>query len=69
MQRLRAEIASDLQIFASRVEVLTSLPYLSDAGRPTLAEAAVALAARDAVAKARRVMLMPAVGFDVVPVK
>ena len=29
MQRLRAEIASDLQIFASRVEVLTSLPYLS----------------------------------------
>ena len=26
MQRLRAEIASDLQIFASRVEVLTSLP-------------------------------------------
>jgi hypothetical protein len=27
MQRLRAEIASDLQIFASRVEVLTSLPY------------------------------------------
>jgi len=43
MQRLRAEIASDLQIFASRVEVLTSLPCLSDAGRPTLAEAAVAL--------------------------
>jgi hypothetical protein len=43
MQRLRAEIASDLQIFASRVEVLTSLPQLSDAGRPTLAEAAVAL--------------------------
>ena len=43
MQRLRAEIASDLQIFASRVDVLTSLPCLSDAGRPTLAEAAVAL--------------------------
>jgi len=43
MQRLRAEIASDLQIFAGRVEVLTSLPRLSDAGRPTLAEAAVAL--------------------------
>ena len=43
MQRLRAEIASDLQIFASRVEVLTSLPQLSDAGRPTLAAAAVAL--------------------------
>jgi hypothetical protein len=43
MQRLRAEIASDLQIFAGRVEVLTSLPQLSDAGRATLAEAAVAL--------------------------
>ena len=43
MQRLRAEIASDLQIFASRVEVLTSLPCLSGAERPTLAEAAVAL--------------------------
>ena len=43
MQRLRAEIASDLQIFASRVDVLTSLPCLSDAGRSSLAEAAVAL--------------------------
>ena len=43
VQRLRAELASDLQVFASRVEILTSLPQLSDAGRPTLAEAAVAL--------------------------
>ena len=37
MQRIRAEIASDLQIFASRFEVLTSLPHLSDTGRPELA--------------------------------
>jgi hypothetical protein len=43
MQRIRAEIASDLQVFSGRVEVLASLPQLSDAGRPTLAEAAVAL--------------------------
>ena len=43
MQRLRAEIASDLQVFAGRIEVLASLPKLADAGRPTLAEAAVAL--------------------------
>ena len=43
MQRIRAEIASDLQVFSGRVEVLASLPQLSGAGRPTLAEAAVAL--------------------------
>jgi len=43
MQRLRAEILSDLQAFAGRVEVLASLSRLSDAGPPTLAEAAVAL--------------------------
>jgi len=43
MQRLRAEIASDLQVFAGRIEVLASLPKLAGAGRSTLAEAAVAL--------------------------
>jgi len=43
LQRLRAEIASDLQVFASRVELLASLPQLSSAGRPALAEAAVAI--------------------------
>lgn len=43
LQRLRAEILSDLQAFTGRVEVLASLSRLSDAGSPTLAEAAVAL--------------------------
>lgn len=43
LQRLRAEVASDLRVFASRVEILASLPQLAVADRPTLAEAAVAL--------------------------
>jgi hypothetical protein len=39
IQRLRAEIASDLQIFASRVEVLTSVKISSGSTSfsPTLA--------------------------------
>ena len=43
IQRLRAEIASDLRIFRAKVEELASLPDLSHAERATLAEAAVAL--------------------------
>jgi hypothetical protein len=43
LQRLRAEIASDLEAFRSRVDELGALPSLASAGRPQLAEAAVAL--------------------------
>jgi hypothetical protein len=43
IQRLRAEITSDLRIFQSKVEELQELPDLSGAGRATLAQAAVAL--------------------------
>jgi hypothetical protein len=43
LQRLRAEIASDVEAFRSRVDELGALPLLASAGRPQLAEAAVAL--------------------------
>jgi hypothetical protein len=43
LQRLRAEVASDLEAFRSRVNELRAPPPLSSAGRPQLAEAAVAL--------------------------
>jgi hypothetical protein len=43
IQRLRAEIASDLRVFQSKVEELRELPQLSSAERATLAQAAVAL--------------------------
>lgn len=43
LQRLRAEIASDLSTFRARISELAALPPLSTAGRPTLAEAAVGL--------------------------
>lgn len=43
LQRLRAEIASDLEAFRARVNELSALPPLASAGRPQLAEAAVAL--------------------------
>ena len=43
IQRLRAEIASDLRVFQSKAEELRGLPQLSSAGRSTLAQAAVAL--------------------------
>lgn len=43
LQRLRAEIASDLRAFRSRVEELAALPTLIDADRGPMAEAAVAL--------------------------
>jgi hypothetical protein len=43
LQRLRAEIASDLHVFRSKVDELARLPDLACAERGTLAEAAVAL--------------------------
>ncbi|MBN2576775.1 MAG: hypothetical protein JXP73_19585 [Deltaproteobacteria bacterium] len=43
LQRLRAEIASDLGTFASRIDDLAKLPPLAQADRASLAEAAVAL--------------------------
>jgi len=43
IQRLRAELASDLQTFRAKVEELAGLPDLSHADRAILAEAAVAL--------------------------
>jgi hypothetical protein len=43
LQRLRAEIASDLGTFASRIDELAQLPPLAAAERAALAEAAVAL--------------------------
>jgi hypothetical protein len=43
LQRLRAEVASDLATFKTRVGELSRLPSLAQAARGTLAEAAVAL--------------------------
>ena len=43
IQRLRAELASDLQVVRAKVEELAGLSDLSHANRATLAEAAVAL--------------------------
>ncbi len=43
IQRLRAEIASDLSSFRSRIDELAQLPPLAGADRASLAEAAVAL--------------------------
>ena len=43
LQRLRAEIASDLESFRSRIAELAELPPLATANRPHLAVAAVAL--------------------------
>ncbi len=43
VQRLRAEIASDLGAFRSRVDELATLPPLAGADRASLAAAAVAL--------------------------
>ena len=43
LQRLRAEIASDLRAFKTRVGEMASLPPLTDADRGSLAEAAIAL--------------------------
>jgi hypothetical protein len=43
LQRLRAEIASDLRAFKARVDEMASLPPLTNADRGRLAEAAVAL--------------------------
>lgn len=43
IQRLRAEIASDLRTFETRLAELASLPGLVDADRGSIAEAAVAL--------------------------
>jgi hypothetical protein len=40
LQRLRAEIASDLRAFKTRVGEMASLPPLTDAERGSLAEAA-----------------------------
>jgi hypothetical protein len=43
IQRLRAEIGSDLRAFQAKVEELQGLPDLSGAGPATLAQAAVAI--------------------------
>jgi hypothetical protein len=61
IQRLRAEIASDLRTFESRLAELARLPALADADRGSLAEAAVALhhaygAVESALARVARVI-------------
>ena len=43
LQRLRAEIASDLRAFKTRVGEMALLPPLTDADRGSLAESAIAL--------------------------